>query len=88
MNQEDWMEFENRPRFKDKSFKPSKLSPTIGYKRDGITREMLNDPKLLYRYVYGTSSSGLLIYIFERSCPRPSKTDFIPILSQNIQFNI
>ena len=53
MSQEDWIEFETRPRFKDKSFKPSKLSPTIGYKRDGITSEMLNDPKLVYRYVYG-----------------------------------
>ena len=53
VSQEDWMEFETRPRFKDKSFKHSKLSPTIGYKRDGITSEMLNDRKLLYRYVYG-----------------------------------
>ena len=58
------MKFENRPKFKDKSFKPQKLSPTIGYKRDGITEEMLNDPKQLYHYVYGSSSSGMLIYIF------------------------
>ena len=69
MNQEDWMEFENLPRFKDKTFKPSKLSPTIGYKRDGITTEMLNEPQLLYRYVYGSSSSGMLIYIFNVHVP-------------------
>ena len=64
VSQEEWLEFQNRPRFKDKAFKPQKLSPTIGYKRDGITEEMLNDPKQLYQYVYGSSSSGMLIYIF------------------------
>ena len=74
------MEFENLPRFKDKTFKPSKLSPTIGYKRDGTTTEMLNEPQLLYRYVYGSSSSGMLIYIFNVHVPVRRRA--MPILSQ------
>ena len=54
----DWYLFENQPDFEDKPFRPQKLSPSIGYKRNDITSEMLANPKLLYDFVYGTSHLG------------------------------
>ena len=42
----DWHEFENLADFEDKKFDASKLDPMIGYRRAGITNEMLNDPYL------------------------------------------
>ena len=30
----------------------------IGYRRAGITNEMLNDPYLLHEYIYGAARSG------------------------------
>ena len=60
VKEEDWKLFENLETFHDKPFRPEKLSPSIGYRRDGITEEMINNPALLYRFVYGSSSTGLL----------------------------
>ena len=42
----DWHEFENLADFEDKKFDASKLDPMIGYRRAGITNEMLIDPYL------------------------------------------
>ena len=63
VKEEDWKLFENLETFHDKPFRPEKLSPSIGYRRDGITEEMINNPALLYRFVYGSSSTGLLEFL-------------------------
>ena len=63
VKEEDWKIFENLETFHDKPFRPEKLSPSIGYRRDGITEEMINNPALLYRFVYGSSSTGLLEFM-------------------------
>ena len=60
VTEEDWKLFENVDTFHDKPFRPEKLSPNIGYRRNGITDEMIDNPALLYRFVYGSSSTGLL----------------------------
>ena len=54
----DWHRFENSPDFADKKFDRSKISTSIGYRRDGITEEMLNDPFKLHEFIYGASRSG------------------------------
>ena len=60
VTEEDWKLFETVDTFHDKAFRPEKLSPNIGYRRNGITDEMIDNPALLYRFVYGSSSTGLL----------------------------
>ena len=53
-----WRRFENLQNFEDQKFDPSKLSPSIGYRRSEITQEMLDDPYKLHEFIYGSSRSG------------------------------
>ena len=54
----DWNQFETLPDFDDRKFDPTKLNPMIGFRRAGITNELLNDPYQLHEYIYGDARSG------------------------------
>ena len=84
----DWHQFENSPDFADKEFDRSKVSPSIGYRRDGITEEMLNDPYQLYEYIYGAARSGRGLAIHFTKKPYHMYHIMILYLSNKIQKDI